>query len=435
MRQRINELRQERAKLITQARSMIDLAEKEKRALSSEEQSNWDTLMNKADEIRGQYERLERQLMAEADLSDPVTAQQRDERSGQETRIEFRSRSMRATDSADPEWRNDAAWQRAMATGRNEYRRAFAGFVRRGANGMTASPEARALQADLQSGGGFLLAPIQMVDGMIQAMDDAVYIRQWATVYAVPSADSLGVATLEADPADADWTSELATGNEDTQMSFGRRELHPRPLAKRIKLSNKLLRLSPNTEELVRQRLGYKFGITWEKASLIGSGANQPLGVFTASSQGISTGRDVSNGNTTTAVTFDGLINAKYALKQQYWPKAKWLGHRDFFKSVALLKDTTNQYLWRESVIMGEPDRMLGLPVYMSEYSPNTFTTGQYVGILGDFSYYWIADSLSMQFQRLVELYAESNQTGLIGRLEGDGMPVLEEAFVRVKLA
>jgi HK97 family phage major capsid protein len=71
----------------------------------------------------------------------------------------------------------------------------------------------------------------------------------------------------------------------------------------------------------------------------------------------------------------------------------------------------------------------------MSEYMSNTFTTGLYVGILGDFSNYWIADAQSLEFQVLSELYAETNQVGLIGRMDSDGMPVLEEAFVRVKLA
>ena len=71
----------------------------------------------------------------------------------------------------------------------------------------------------------------------------------------------------------------------------------------------------------------------------------------------------------------------------------------------------------------------------MSEYAPNTFTTGLYVGIVGDFSKYYIADALDMQLQRLTELYAESNKIGLIGRMETDGMPVLEEAFARVTLA
>jgi len=53
----------------------------------------------------------------------------------------------------------------------------------------------------------------------------------------------------------------------------------------------------------------------------------------------------------------------------------------------------------------------------------------------GDFSFYWIADALDMQIQRLDELYAESNQVGFIGRLETDGMPVLEDAFRRLQQA
>ena len=71
----------------------------------------------------------------------------------------------------------------------------------------------------------------------------------------------------------------------------------------------------------------------------------------------------------------------------------------------------------------------------MSEYAPNTFTSALYVGIIGDFSNYWIADAIDLEIQRLVELYAETNQTGIIGRASADGAPVLEEAFVRVALA
>jgi len=131
----------------------------------------------------------------------------------------------------------------------------------------------------------------------------------------------------------------------------------------------------------------------------------------------------------------DGLISAKYALKGAYWNKADWIFHRDVLAIVSKLKDGEGQYMWRQSVLAGEPDTLLGRPVLMSEYAPNTLTTGQYVGIIGDFSNYWIADALDFQVQRLVELYAETDQTGFIGRLECDGMPVLAEAFARVKLA
>ncbi len=44
---------------------------------------------------------------------------------------------------------------------------------------------------------------------------------------------------------------------------------------------------SPDREDLVISRLGYKFGITQEKAFLTGSGAGQPLRVTLAMASGL----------------------------------------------------------------------------------------------------------------------------------------------------
>ena len=166
-----------------------------------------------------------------------------------------------------------------------------------------------------------------------------------------------------------------------------------------------------------------------------GDGVSKPLGLFTASASGISTGRDVSSGNTTTAITLDGLINAKYSCKPQYMKVGEWLFHRDAIRNIAKLKDGDGQYMWQPTKTLADPDMLLGRPVTMSEYVPNTFTTGLYVGIFGDLSKYWIVDAMDMQVIVLKELYAETNQTGYIARLESDGAPALEEAFARVKLA
>jgi HK97 family phage major capsid protein len=127
-------------------------------------------------------------------------------------------------------------------------------------------------------------------------------------------------------------------------------------------------------------------------------------------------------------------MNALYSLKAQYHPRATWIFHRDAIKMLRKLKDGDGQYIWNPDIKGGQPDMILGRPYKMSEYAPNTFTSGLYVGIIGDFSYYWIADALNMRIQRLNELYAATNQVGFISRLESDGMPVLEEAFARVKL-
>jgi HK97 family phage major capsid protein len=313
-----------------------------------------------------------------------------------------------------------------------EYAQAFDGYLRTG--GKKDILIQAALQADSNPAGGYLLAPMQMVAGLIKFVDDMLFIRRLATIFTITDSDSLGAAALDADPADAAWTSELGTGDEDSTMAFGKRELKPNPCAKRIKVSNKLLAKAGNAEGLVTQRLGYKFGVTQEKVFLTGSGASQPLGLFTASASGISTGRDVSTG-ATDGYTADGLIDAKYSLKGPYHANAQWLLPRTGVQKIAKLKDGNGQYLWQPSIQIGQPDRLLNFPINMSEHCPATFTTGLYVGMLADFSHYWIVDGLSFQIQRLIELYAATNQVGFIGRLEVDGMPVLEEAFARLKTA
>jgi HK97 family phage major capsid protein len=430
----LRELLQRRAGLIQEARGILDAAEGENRGLSEEEEQRYEALMNEVNDLTERIQRGEAQERLERDLERPLEVATRPDHGdpdGRSVPLQFVSRALRSLNERHADWLEQPEWRRLLRFAEPDHVREFTRWMRNG----TMSQELRALQADSDTLGGYLVTPMQFVDRLIQAVDNMVYIRQWATVFPVPNADSLGAPSLDTDPADPTWTSELSIGSEDNDMAFRRRELHPHPLAKYIKVSRKLLRAVPDTEGLVQQRLGYKFGVTMENAYLNGSGAQQPLGVFTASDDGISTGRDASTGNTDTEIRFDGLIEAKYTLKQQYWARARWLFHRDGVKQIAKLKDGNGQYLWRESVRVGEPDRVLGFPVFMSEYAPNTFTTGLYVGILGDFSYVWIADALDMELQRLVELYAATNQVGFIGRMESDGMPVLEEAFVRVTLA
>ncbi|MCK9994066.1 MAG: hypothetical protein Dbin4_02586 [Alphaproteobacteria bacterium] len=403
MTHRLKELREGRARIAAEMRAILDGAEAEKRAPTPEEIQKHEALFDKTEEMRKLIGMEERQIELDRESAVKSDAEQRKDPAADKP-AELRMQGFRS-------------WLKGGNTGE--------GF-----------PEFRALSVGTDVEGGFLVTPEQFVAQLIQAVDNQVFIRRRATKIPVPSAQSLGVPTLDADPADADWTTELQTGSEDSTMAFGKRVLTPHAFAKRIKVSNDLLRKSLlPAESIVMQRLAYKFGITEEKGFMTGSGSAQPLGVFTASADGIATSRDVSTGNSTSAITFDGLINAKYSVKAQYWARANWTFHRDTVKMITKLKDGDGQYLWRPSVREGEPDTVLGHPMDISEYAPNTFTTGLYVGLFGDMSFYWIADAMNMQMQRLNELYAETNQVGFIGRQEVDGMPVLGEAFARVTLA
>ena len=412
MHEKIRKLREERMKIWEGMKALLNKAEEEDRDLTAEEDEQYRKMEDDFDNKTKEIERMERLLAREDEINKDSDALRKIKSDG---------------DGGDDENRKDKVEE--------ERRAAFNKFLARGIQSL-AGDEIRALQADSDIYGGYLVAPQQFVTELIKAVDNQVFIRQYATVYTLTRSESLGVPSLDNDPADADWTKELGIGTEDSTMSFGKRELRPHPLAKLLKVSEKLLRISAvPVEPLVRDRLSYKFAVTHENAFLNGDGGEKPLGLFTASDDGISTNRDVSTGNTTTSIKTDGLIEALYTLKPQYHPRARWIFHRDAIKQIRKLKDGDGQYIWQPGVSADRPDVILGRPYHMSEYAPNTFTTGQYVGIIGDLSFYWIVDALEMRIQRLNELYAATNQVGFIGRLETDGMPVLEEAFVRVKLA
>lgn len=419
MNEKIRKLAEKRATVYTQARAILD-AGADDAPLSAEDQTRYDALMDEYDGLSKQIDNLRKADTAERELDAPIDDPTRPEPRG---------------GNPDPEGET-----RTSPRATPEYRAAFTRFLRGGLSSLTGD-QTRALQADLDEPGGFTVAPQQFVTEFIQALDDQVIVRQHATTHQVDRAESLGVPTLAADPDDADWTSELATGSEDSAMKFGKRELRPHPLAKRLKVSRKLLRQSAiDVDGLVRQRLAYKHAVAAEKAYLTGTGAQQPLGIFTASADGISTGRDTTAAGAA-AIAGDDLINVKYDVKEQYLRNARWILHRLVLKAVRKLKDTNGQYIWapggigQASLAVDQPDTILELPFHLSEFAPSTIATGLYTIALGDFSFYWIADALDMQIQRLDELYAETNQVGFIGRLETDGMPVLEDAFRRLKQA
>lgn len=409
MKEKIRELRQQRANLVNNARELLDRADQEKRSLSADEDQQYSRIMTDVENIRQKIEREEELERLEG-----------------ETRGHGPQNPLNHNPTPNP--------QRSNPRDTDEYRSAFRRFLRDGKDSLTVD-EIRAMQADNESGGGYLITPQQFVSELLAKVTEDTPFRQFARVFQLKTAASLGVPTLDRSTDDAEWTAELTVGGE-TEVSFGKRELRPHPLSKEAKVSNKLLRVSSmDVEAIVRGELSRIFAETMEKAYMTGDGIAKPLGIFTASTDGISTARDISTGNTATSLAFDGLKSAKYGLHQKYWRNARWIFHIDAIEQVSKLKDSNGQYIWSDSVVDGEPDRILGFPVTISNFVPNTFTTGKYVGALADFSKYWIADSLEMQIQRLFELYAKTNQTGFIGRLESDGMPVLEEAFVRVKLA
>ena len=426
---RIQELREKRADLIQQAQALCDQHTDGEGLLASEYQIQFDQMLEDASNIGDQVSRLGALEPPAADAM--VEARDTEPRAPAEATVSYRANA----GDGQPAY----VERPAGARGTSLYRETFASALAT-PTGHLQPEQLAALQSDNSEAAGYLVASEQFASEMLKEVDDLLFVRQYARVHTVPSASSLGIRARTAKMSTFDWSSELTVSTSDTALKYGKRTLTPHHLTGGIEVSRDLVRrLGGLVEQEVLFEASRDGGEAMETAYLTGSGSQQPLGVFTASSDGISTSRDVNTGSGT-AITYDGLVDAKYSLKSQYRNGgsrggARWLFHRDGVKIIAKLKDGENQPLLRpgRGLLDDDPDSILGFPFDESEKAPNTFTSGNYVGLLGNWRYYEIADALDLEVQPLFELYAATGQIGYIFRIKTDGMPTLEEAFARLK--
>jgi HK97 family phage major capsid protein len=329
----------------------------------------------------------------------------------------------------DPKEQRKKIFRRYLIGGRNEVsQEEFRSMVFKGDN-------QRALSSDDVAAGGALIMPEEFLPELIKFIDNSFRLKDAVRTLPPTTADSYGVAELTADPDDAEMTPELGTGSDDSAMGFQKRRITPHPAAKRIKVSNELLRIAVmNPEALVNERLGYKFKAVQENKIINGSGALEPLGFMVASADGIDTDRDIATDNTAALIDFKNLMRAKHGLKEGYWPTATWQMHRDILSHIARITDGEDKFIWEPNTKIDDPETLLGKEIILSEYMPNTIAANAYVYMFGDLSHYWFGMSQEVVIQVLSELYAENNQTGYIGRMKFDGQPVLSEAFKRGKM-
>jgi HK97 family phage major capsid protein len=392
---------------VQQARAILD--EYDGKEMPQDKQNEVDQLMDEAEAKSEQAQRLERLSKNEAQVNRPVNRLETPE------------------DLSAPE--GDAT-KAASELQMQVFRKALLHGPQR-----LNEVESKNLVAQDDVHGGYLTAPQQMVDALLKFLDDMVYVRQVAEVYQVNGAASLGVVSLDSDPADPVWTSETGDISWDTTMDFGKRELTPYYLGRGVKISRQLMRNSTRpVERIVQDRLGYKFGVVQENNFLQGDGDKKPLGMFTASDNGITTARDVVAASAT-ALQGDDFVNMYYSIKPQYMmsQRARWIMHRDVLKLLRKAKTSDGQYLWQPGLQTTNPRTILDVPYVVSEYAPNTVTTGEYVAVLGDMAFYWIAESMQLQIQVFIEKFGPKF-TAYAAETAVDGMPVLSEAFARLKM-
>lgn len=308
---------------------------------------------------------------------------------------------------------------RRVGTDSNEYRDALEQYVRYGKSEVN-QEERAALQVGNDGEGGYTVADA-WARQLIESARDFGTIESLATVFATSDSGDVHVPALNA-RATAALTAEEAgfTESEDTftEVVFGSYKV-----GVIMKVSDELLHDSIfDIAGFMARSAGEAIGIKANAYFATGTGTNEPKGVVPASGLG-KTAAGAS------AITANELIDLYHSLLTPYRRNAAWLMKDSTAQLIRKLVDGSSQYLWQPGLQAGQPDVLLGRPVYIDPDMPAA-TTGLKSVLFGDFSKYWVRTVGGVSVKRLEELYAANGQVGfrVDRRVDGD---VIDSAAIK----
>ena len=198
------------------------------------------------------------------------------------------------------------------------------------------------------------------------------------------------------------------------------------PTVGRIQLgANKVGVLVQASEELLQDSVfdvgtyitdlaGIAIGRACENEFINGTASGRPSGIIAGTwSFGLTS-------SVTNSFNYADLVNLYTKVKTPYAAKGSWLTGRAALGTIMTLTDAASQYVFQPAYNAGQPDMLLGRPLYTSEYMPALTTTAAGVAF-GDFSAYKIGLRGALTAQRLNELYAANGQVGFRFHLRVDG--------------
>lgn len=164
-----------------------------------------------------------------------------------------------------------------------------------------------------------------------------------------------------------------------------------------------------NVEQWLSESVAESFAVAEANAVLTGTGTNQPTGMLNsaptavsdeAGSRAAAVYEFVANVDAGLNLLPDRLIDVMYKLNSAYQAGAVWAMNSTTAGVVRKLKDTTNQYLWQPSLIVGQPDTLLGKPVTIWEQMASIANNAHPIAY-GNFRRgYVIADRVGLRITR-----------------------------------
>lgn len=270
--------------------------------------------------------------------------------------------------------------------------------------------------------------PTSFIHQLYTYLVDTSSIRQaGATVISTVSGESILIPKATAEGA-ALWTAEggTLTASDPTLSSA---TLGAHKLGKLIQVSKELATdVGFDLVGYLAQSSGRNIGITTNAAYVSGTGTTQPNGLLGAATGGV-TGAAGAGGlvglPTATGGDYgaDYLVDLYHSVIPQYRPRAAWMMNDSTIKSVRKLKDTLGRFIWEPSLQAGVADTILGKPVYANPAFP-AFGTSTTPIAFGDFSAYYIRDVTPLRFERSDEYAFGTDQISFRALMRTDGVLV-----------
>lgn len=288
------------------------------------------------------------------------------------------------------------------------HQKAFNAYLRSGDDdglrGLTL--EGKAMSTAVAADGGYLVDP-QTADRIRSMLFATSSLRSIANVVQV-EATSFDV-LVDRSEVGSGWATEVAATTETATPVIERISIKLHELAAMPKASQRLLDDSAfDVEGWLAEKIATRF-IRAEAAAFInGDGIDKPKGILlpTKVADATWTWGNIGYVPTGAAADFattnpaDCIINLVYALGADYRANGAFLMNSKTVGAVRKMRDADGRFLWSDGLAAGEPARLMGYPVVVSEDMPD-IAANAYAIAFGDFrSAYTIAERPDLRILR-----------------------------------
>lgn len=429
------QMREERAGLAVKIRELADKVNAENRDFTAEEQPQWEAVNRDYDALTVKIDRTQR--VEEIEAAQTAPAGQRDV--GRDD-VEGRGdNANRLRNDAGPSEEHRAlalqGWCRAQSdmelTERhtealaackiNANQRAYrvplitsAQDYRHFRSAARMPPEKRALSAFVNTTGGYTV-PQGFISNLELALLQWTQLRGVCDVLRTAEGNDLPWPTVnDTTNKGAILVENQTVTTQDT--AFGQIIFHAyKYTSKLIQVPTELLEDSAfDLAVYLADLLGIRIGRIQADHFTTGTGSSQPQGLVGAATLGVTTASP-------TAITADELYNLKHAVDPAYRMGASWMFHDKILLYLKKLKDGIGRYLWQSSLAEGRPDTIDGDPITINQSMDNSVAALKNVVLYGDMKKYKIRDVAEVRMLKLVERYADADQTGFVMFMRADG--------------